>query len=121
MNDSTKIIVHKGDLLLVDFKKNEGSEQNGIRPAIVIQNNIGNTFSPTTVVCPLTTKKKGMDATHVTLQPEECGLLKPSVILCEQIRVIDKSRICKKIGSIESQFVIKNIEKKIMVSFGILA
>lgn len=113
--------IHKGDVLLVDFKKNEGSEQNGIRPAIVVQNDTGNVFSPTTIVCPLTSREKGMDATHIVLTPEDCGILQSSIVLCEQIRVIDKSRIRRKVGRIVEPSKIEAIEQKIMLSFGITA
>ncbi len=121
MTTNTKLSIRKGDVLLVDFKKNEGSEQNGIRPAIVIQNNTGNMFSPTTIVCPLTSQRKEMDVTHVVLFPEECGILQPSIVLCEQIRVIDKSRIRGRVGCIESSYKLEAIERKIMRSFGITA
>lgn len=111
--------IRKGDVLLVDFKKNEGSEQNGIRPAIVIQNDTGNSFAPTTIVCPLTSKQKGTDVTHVVLSPEDCGVLHPSIVLCEQIRVIDKSRIRRRVGRVVSLSKLDAIERKIMLSFGI--
>ena len=103
----------------MDFKKNEGSEQNGLRPAVVVQNDTGNVFSNTTIVCPLTTKEKTMTITHVILLPRDCGILHPSVVLCEQIRAIDKSRIRRKIGYITSPYKLAAIEKKIMLSFGI--
>ena len=121
MTTNRMVSVHKGDILLVDFKKNEGSEHNGVRPAIVVQNDMGNAFSPTTIVCPLTSQEKGMDITHVMLLPEDCGILQPSVVLCEQIRVIDKSRIRRKVGYIVSSDKFVEIEKKIMLSFGITA
>ena len=113
--------IHKGDVILVDFKKNEGSEQNGVRPAIVVQNDTGNAFSPTTIVCPLTSQEKKMDVTHIVLFPEDCGILKPSIVLCEQVRVIDKSRIRGKVGCIVSSCKLEAIERKIMLSFGITA
>ena len=113
--------IRKGDIFLVDFKNNEGSEQNGVRPAIVVQNDTGNAFSPTTIVCPLTSRQKGMDVTHVLLAPEDCGILQPSVVLCEQIRVIDKSRIRRRVGRVVSPSKLKAIEQKIMLSFGITA
>ena len=113
--------IRKGDVILVDFKKNEGSEQNGVRPALVVQNDKGNMFSPTTIVCPLTSKDKGMDVTHVVLFPEECGILQPSIVLCEQIRVIDKSRIRRKVGFVVSACKLEAVDKKIMKSFGITA
>lgn len=114
-------IIRKGDVYLVDFKKNEGSEQNGLRPAVIVQNDMGNILSPTTIVCPLTSREKNMNSTHVVLFPEECGILQPSIVLCEQIRVIDKTRIRKKVGSVVSSCKLEAIEKKIMISCGITA
>ncbi len=118
--DSMKLI-HKGDVILVDFKKNEGSEQNGVRPAVVIQNDTGNMYSSTTIVCPLTSQEKGMNATHVVLLPEECGVVKPSIVLCEQIRAIDKSRIRRRVGRVASAEKIKAIERKIILALGMTA
>ncbi len=107
--------IRKGDIILVDFKKNKGSEQNGVRPAIVVQNDIGNTHSPTTIVCPLTLQIKKTEATHVALLPEECGILAPSTVLCEQIRAIDKSRIRRKVGQIRSAAKMSAIERTIIL------
>ena len=120
MSIASNVCIHRGDIILVDFKNNEGSEQNGVRPAVVVQNDTGNSFSPTTIVCPLTSQNKKMDATHVVLLPEDCGVLKPSLVLCEQVRTIDKSRIRRKIGFIISAQKLTAIEKKIMNSFGII-
>ncbi len=111
--------LYKGDIVLVDFKMNEGSEQNGLRPAVVVQGVINNRFSSTTIVCPLTTQKKGKHETHVRLEPEDCGLLLPSTVLCEQIRAIDKSRIRRKLGSLASSSKLHTIEKKILSSIGV--
>ena len=111
--------IYKGDIILVDFKRNEGSEQNGVRPAVVLQNEVGNMFSPTTIVCPMTSKEKSIDVTHVELFPEECGILQPSFVLCEQIRVIDKSRILGKVGHLSSSGKLSAIERKVMFSIGI--
>lgn len=121
MATNSTVSVCKGDILLVDFKKNEGSEQNGLRPAIVVQNDTGNMFAPTTIVCPLTSQNKRTDVTHVILFPEDCGILEPSVILCEQIRVIDKSRIRRKVGRLVSPRKLEEIDKKILMSVGIMA
>lgn len=119
MTNDWNVSIHKGDVLLVDFKKNEGSEQNGIRPAVVVQNDTGNAFSPTTIVCPLTSQEKTMGVTHVLLSPEDCGIFQKSVVLCEQVRAIDKSRIRRKVGRIVSSTKLEAIERKILLSFGI--
>lgn len=106
---------------MVDLSQNIGSEQGGVRPALVVQNNQGNIYSSTTIVCPLTSKLKSVTATHVTLSPNDCGILVESTVLCEQVRVISKERIRKKLGELKDQNKIEDINKKIMVSLGLEA
>lgn len=112
-------MIHRGEIYLIDLSNQVGSEQSGIRPAVIVQNEIGNQYSPTTIVCPLTSKKKNMSATHVSLTPEDAGVVQDSVVLCEQVRVIDKARIKKKLGEVINLSKIEDINKKILVSFGI--
>lgn len=80
-----------GEFWVADLSGGTGSEQSGLRPCVIVQNDIGNLYSSTTIVCPITTKKKNYNATHVTV---DC-LLETSFIMCEQMRVIDKSRLKK--------------------------
>ena len=87
--------IRKGDIWLVDLNGRVGSEQGGIRPCLIVQNNIGNSVSSTTIVCPITKAVKNYTLTHVDVQ-----LLHPSTILCEQITVIDKARLKRKIDSV---------------------
>lgn len=108
--------VKRGDLYLIHLMGN-GSEQNGLRPVVVIQNDIGNRYSPTTVVVPLTSQNKKEIPTHVTLRPED-GVVKPSTVLCEQPFVVDKTRLMKKLGSL-SENKIEDINKKIMFNLGL--
>lgn len=110
--------IYRGDIFLVDFKKNEGSEQSGIRPALILQNDVGNCFSPTTIVCPLSSRNKFYDTTHVKLSPEDCGILVESNVLCEQIRVIDKSRLIKRVGRIISSEKLADIDRKTKILLG---
>lgn len=112
-------MLHRGEIYLIDLSNQVGSEQSGVRPAIIVQNEIGNIYSPTTIICPLTSKTKHMAATHVTLTPEDAGVLKDSTVLCEQVRVIDKARIQKKLGEVKNSQKMEDINQKIMVSFGI--
>lgn len=114
------VAVIRWGIYLVNFGNAYGSEQYGLRPALVVQNNLGNIHSSTTIVCPLTTSMKSPIATHVTLLPAECGLFVPSVVLCEQIRVVDKERIIKKIGYVQDQKRISEIEQKMKVSLGLV-
>lgn len=111
--------MHRGDIYLVDLSSHVGSEQSGIRPALIVQNEKGNIHSPTTIICPLTSKQKTYLDTHVPLSPDDCGIIKDSTVLCEQIRVIDKSRLKRKVGTISNQNIIEEINKKLLLSIGI--
>lgn len=112
-------MIHRGEIYLIDLSNQVGSEQSGVRPAVVVQNEMGNLHSQTTIVCPLTSKQKGMAATHVNLTPDDAGIIKESTVLCEQVRVIDKARIKKKLGEVRNLEKIEDINQKILVSFGI--
>lgn len=90
-----------GEFWLVDLNGGCGSEQGGVRPCIIVQNDIGNKYSKTTIICPLTTKDKNYSATHIRV---DC-LAQTSFIMCEQIRVVDKSRLIKYICTISDEDV----------------
>lgn len=110
-----KIIPKRGEIWHIDLGKPFGSEQGGKRPALIIQNNIGNEYSPTTIVCPITTKNKNYGATHVTIN---C-LNEESHIMCEQIRVVDKTRLERKMGCItndELNEIVKKLKLQIMLN-----
>lgn len=97
-----------------------GSEQGGIRPVLVIQNNMGNKYSPTVIVSAITSKlNKTKLPTHIELDSEEYGLKSDSIILTEQIRTIDKSRLKEKIGHIDDTNVMNKIDNALGVSFGL--
>lgn len=109
-----------GDILDVDFGEQEGNEQGGIRPAVVISNNVGNKFSPTINVAPLTSQWKNNIPVHVIIKNTETnGLSKESTILIEQNRVINKTRILKKRGTIDDIQVVKQINKAISIQFNL--
>lgn len=112
-------MIRRGEIYLIDLSNQVGSEQGGIRPAVIVQNEAGNVHSPTTIVCPLTSRQKSMAATHVNLTPEDAGIIKDSTVLCEQVRVIDKTRIKRKLGEVRNLEKIEDINQKILVSFGI--
>lgn len=116
--DTTRI--KWGDICYVDFGSNTGSEQNGIRPALIIQNDKGNTYSPTTIVASITSQEKKHLPTHVIIDPQESGLNKVSTVMFEQIRTIDKRRIISKVGHIDTSWLINNIKKSLTISFGML-
>jgi mRNA interferase MazF len=112
-------MIHRGEIYLIDLSNQIGSEQSGVRPAIVVQNEAGNMYSPTTIICPLTSKQKTMSATHVELTTADAEIVKDSIVLCEQVRVIDKTRIKKRLGEVTNVQKIEDINQKILVSFGI--
>ena len=91
-------MINKGDVFYADLNPVIGSEQGGVRPVVILQNDIGNKYSPTTIVAPMTTKSK----TYVPMQIKlkESFLARRSTLLLEQIRTIDKRRLIKKMGSL---------------------
>ena len=110
-----------GDVVFVDFTDNSrDSEQSGIRPAIIIQNDKGNDYSPTTIVASITSQEKRYLPTHVVVKPYQSGLNKVSTILMEQVRTIDKSRILSKVGHIETDWLKEKIKKSLTISFGVV-
>lgn len=111
--------MRRGEIYLVDLSNHVGSEQSGIRPALIVQNEIGNQNSPTTIVCPMTSKVKPTMDTHLLLTPNDCGIIKESTVLCEQIRVVDKSRLKRKVGEIVNKQKIEAINRTLMISIGI--
>lgn len=105
--------VKKGQIFLADLNPVQGSEQGGVRPVVIIQNNIGNKFSPTVIVAAITGKLKKDIPTHVKLN--SLGLAKESTVLLEQIRTIDKSRLIERIGKTTDE-ELKVIEEALRVS-----
>ncbi|MFS0643750.1 type II toxin-antitoxin system PemK/MazF family toxin [Siminovitchia sp. 179-K 8D1 HS] len=108
----------RGDIYFADLSPTKGSEQGGYRPVLVIQNNIGNKYSPTTVVAAITGQiQKAKLPTHVELDAKRYGLSKDSVILLEQIRTIDKKRLESKVTTLD-HFTMNKVDNAIMVSLG---
>ena len=109
----------RGDIYYADLSPVRGSEQGGIRPVLIIQNDMGNKYSPTTIVACLTTKctEKHKLPTHIVLD-KSCGLPKDSMALLEQIRTIDKERLINGVGRISDDDM-KKINKALMISLGI--
>lgn len=97
-----------------------GSEQGGIRPVLIIQNDVGNKYSPTVIAAAITSQTgKSKLPTHINIKSSESGLLKNSVILTEQIRTIDKSRLLEKIGQIDP-ITMHQVNSALGVSFGLI-
>ena len=98
--------IKRGDIILVNLEPVKGSEQGGVRPCLIIQNDKGNKYSPLTIIAPLTSKEFTKEfPTNVFVSKEDSGLDKDSTILLNQIKTIDKSRIMKKISSLSSFFM----------------
>ncbi|HOE56330.1 MAG TPA: type II toxin-antitoxin system PemK/MazF family toxin [Bacillota bacterium] len=114
------MIVKRGDIFYGDLSPVRGSEQGGIRPVLIIQNDIGNKYSPTVIVAAITSQiNKAKLPTHVELAAEGYGITKDSVILTEQIRTIDKKRLKEKIGHISDELMAK-VDTALQISFGLV-
>jgi mRNA interferase MazF len=111
--------IRRGNIVVADFEPVKGSEQGGIRPALVIQNNEGNLYSPNTIVLSITSNILRKDyPINVFISKRDSKLKKDSVILCNQIRTIDKSRI-KKIISTINPYLMFQVEIALKISLGI--
>ena len=114
------MIIKRGDMFYADLSPVVGSEQGGIRPVLIIQNDMGNKYSPTVIAAAITSQvNKNKLPTHIEIDSEEFGLKSDSVVLAEQIRTIDKSRLKEKIGHIDDEEVMSRINNAIGVSFGL--
>jgi len=112
------LIVKRGEIYFADMGEGIGSEQNGIRPVLVLQNDVGNKFSPTTIVALITSISKKMSLpVHFPIRKESSQLPQDSVVLLEQIRTIDKKRILKKISNLNDSQM-NAINHKLLVSLG---
>ena len=115
----TTMVVKRGDIFYADLSPVIGSEQGGIRPVIIIQNDIGNKYSPTVIVGAITSQiNKAKLPTHVEISSDEYGLNKDSVVLLEQIRTLDKKRLKEKIGHMTFNDM-KKVNKALFVSLGL--
>lgn len=107
----------RGEIYIADLSETRGCEQGGLRPVLILQNNIGNAHSPTTIVAPITSrKKKGHLPTHVRI--EHANLTQESTVLAEQIRTIDKSRVLTFIGALDEKDM-QRINHAVIVSLDI--
>jgi mRNA interferase MazF len=114
------VVVKRGDIFYGDLSPVIGSEQGGIRPVLVIQNDIGNKYSPTVIVAAITSQiNKAKLPTHEELEAESYGITKDSVILLEQIRTIDKKRLKEKIGHLSDELM-KQVDVALQISFGLI-
>lgn len=112
--------IKRGDIYYADLSPVVGSEQGGIRPVLIVQNDIGNRYSPTVIAAAITSRMgKTKLPTHIDIYADEVGLAKDSVVLLEQIRTLDKRRLREKMGHLDST-AMERVNGAISVSFGLV-
>ena len=110
----------RGDIYYADLSPVVGSEQGGVRPVLIVQNDVGNRYSPTVIAAAITSQKeKSKLPTHIELDSKNCGLSKDSVVLLEQIRTIDKRRLREKMGSLDENSM-SQVNHALSISFGLV-
>ena len=113
------MVVARGELYYADLSPVVGSEQGGLRPVLIIQNDIGNKYSPTVIIAAITSQiTKAKLPTHIELDKNKYPLTKDSVVLLEQLRTLDKLRLKEKIGILDEN-VMHKIDLALMISLGI--
>lgn len=111
-------MIKRGELYYADLSPVVGSEQGGVRPVLIVQNDVGNKYSPTIIAAAITSQlNKAKLPTHINLPAEEYGLPKNSVVLLEQIRTLDKRRLKDKIGELPVG-VMDRVNEALMISLG---
>ena len=112
--------VKRGDIYYADLSPVVGSEQGGVRPVLIIQNDTGNRYSPTVIAAAITSQTgKARLPTHIDLPVDEnCGLSRDSVVLLEQVRTLDKKRLRERMGRVDDR-IMEKIDTAIAVSFGL--
>ena len=110
------VYMKRGDVFYADLRPVVGSEQGGVRPVLIIQNDVGNKYSPTVICAAITSKlNKAKLPTHIELEAKKYGLVKDSVILLEQLRTIDKQRLKDKVCHLDSD-IMKRVNNSLLVS-----
>lgn len=114
-----KMLVKRGEIYYADLSPVVGSEQGGVRPVLIVQNDIGNKHSPTVIAAAITSQKeKSKLPTHISLNAASCGLAKDSVVLLEQVRTLDKRRLKERMGELDSESM-SQVNNALSVSFGL--
>ena len=113
------MLVKRGEIYYADLSPVVGSEQGGVRPVLIVQNDVGNRHSPTVIAAAITSRReKAKLPTHIDVQAATCGLTKDSVVLLEQIRTLDKRRLREHMGRVD-ETMMKQVDTAIAVSFGL--
>ncbi len=111
--------IKRGEIYYADLSPVVGSEQGGIRPVLIIQNDIGNRYSPTVIAAAITSQRdKTKLPTHIQVNADGCGLAKDSIVLLEQVRTIDKQRLKEKMGCLDNNSM-DRVNQALSVSFGL--
>ena len=111
--------VKRGEIYYADLSPVVGSEQGGIRPVLIIQNDVGNRYSPTVIAAAITSQRdKAKLPTHIELDAQSCGLVKDSTVLLEQVRTFDKKRLRERMGEITPE-AMNSINSALSISFGL--
>ena len=110
------MVIHRGDIYYADLRPVVGSEQGGVRPVLIIQNDIGNKHSPTVICAAITSQmNKAKLPTHVELDSSRYALVKDSVVLLEQLRTIDKKRLRDKVCHLDRE-ILRKVERALLIS-----
>ena len=113
------MVIRRGDIYYADLRPVIGSEQGGIRPVLIIQNDTGNKHSPTVIVAAITSKmNKAKLPTHIELNAQSCGLSKNYVVLLEHVRPLDKRRLKEKMGELPEE-AMHSVDSALSISFGL--
>ena len=111
--------VRRGEIYYADLSPVVGSEQGGVRPVLIVQNDVGNKYSPTVIAAAITSQKeKSKLPTHIEINAQNCGLAKNSVVLLEQIRTIDKKRLKERMGMLDEDAMYQ-VNSALSISFGL--
>ena len=120
MSNHSNIPVKRGEIYYADLSPVVGSEQGGVRPVLIIQNDIGNRYSPTVIAAAITSQRdKAKLPTHIELSAQSCGLQKDSTVLLEQVRTLDKKRLRERMGEITPE-TMNSINSALSISFGLV-
>lgn len=113
------VTVHRGDIYYADLSPVVGSEQGGVRPVLIVQNDVGNKYSPTVIAAAITSQTaKTRLPTHININADRCGLSKDSVVLLEQIRTLDKKRLKERMGALDDNSM-QEVDTALSISFGL--
>ena len=111
--------VKRGDIYYADLSPVIGSEQGGVRPVLIVQNDVGNKYSPTVIAAAITSQRDKTNLpTHIRVNTEGSGLAKDSIVLLEQVRTIDKQRLMERMGCLDND-VMGRVDRALSVSFGL--